>query len=799
MTTAKTKFGLKKLTALLVLSGVVTHSMAQVASSDIGTVNIAGQGDELGAGYMIDDDSVKARSTVTKAAIDKAMSTSNPYQLLNLMPGVNASSYDSTGLFGGNLRIRGFNSDQIGFTINGAPVNDSGNFAVYPQEYTDSENLCEIFVTQGSADVDSPHVEASGGNIGIVSCGPKDQRGGKISESFGDLQFHKSFVRLDSGWLAGLGTKFFVSYSNAEANKFKGYGSAVRNHVDLGIETKVSSSTTLTQNLLYNNATNNNYMALTKAQFASNPNMDYSNVIPQHSATSDSTAFGTTYYGYSINPFQNFLYTSKLQTRIDEKLTLSAEPYYWFGYGTGGVEQTTLSTSPNSYVSQGGAVSTVVNPYGNSASSIGVYSGSVTRTLRPGITFKADWNLDNQKIIAGYWVERADQTQTKPATTVDNNGNIASPFLTSNLITLANGQLYENRNYNTISTASAFFVTDTITVNKQLDIIPGIKYTDERRNFTNYAANGPTSPNAIDYKVNVDYNSFLPTIGARFKLNSKEQIFGNVTEGMKAPGNFVLTNIAVNSSCTPGTSPSNVNGTVSGCALQNTAIQKETSTTTEGGYKFAGDTLNASATLFYTQFQNRIASSYNPVTATVSDMNVGSSTMSGLELQAGTKPVNGWSGFGSFTYTNSILNSDFNTLTSANAPITLNTTGRQFPDTPRIMAGAMLQYTTGPFLTALSAKYTGLRYSTLMNDESIGAYTTMNLDTGYRFESSTFLKSPTLRFNISNLTNSSYLIANSGSGSNITPTVNTTIKNGGSPSYYVGAPRFWSMSFTTEF
>ena len=746
MTTAKTKFGLKKLTALLVLSGVVTHSMAQVASSDIGTVNIAGQGDELGAGYMIDDDSVKARSTVTKAAIDKALSTSNPYQLLNLMPGVNASSYDATGLFGGNLRIRGFNSDQIGFTINGAPVNDSGNFAVYPQEYTDSDNLCEIFVTQGSADVDSPHVEASGGNVGLVS-----------------------------------------------------FGSAVRDHVDLGIETKVSSSTTLTQNLLYNNATNNNYMSLTKAQFASNPNMDYSNVVPQHSATSDTTAFGTTFYGYSINPFKNFLYTSKLQTRIDEKLTLSAEPYYWFGYGTGGVEQTTLKTAANSYVSQGGAVSTIVNPYGNSATDIGVYSGSVTRTLRPGITFKADWNLDNQKIIAGYWVERADQTQTKPATTVDNNGNVASPFLTNNLITLANGQLYENRNYNTISTASAFFVTDTITINKQLDIIPGIKYTDERRNFTNYAANGPTSPNAIDYKVNVDYNSFLPTIGARYKLNSKEQIFGNVTEGMKAPGNFVLTNLAVNASCTPGTSPSNVNGTVSGCALQNTAIQKETSTTTEGGYKFAGDTLNASATLFFTQFQNRIASSYNPVTATVSDMNVGSSTMSGLELQAGTKPVNGWSGFGSFTYTNSILNSDFNTLTSANAPITLNTTGRQFPDTPRIMAGAMLQYTTGPFLTALSAKYTGLRYSTLMNDESIGAYTTMNLDTGYRFESSTFLKSPTLRFNISNLTNSSYLIANSGSGSNITPTVSTTIKNGGSPSYYVGAPRFWSMSFTTEF
>jgi iron complex outermembrane recepter protein len=135
------KLRLSVLSAALLGAGIFHGALAQTAS-DVGTVKISGSGDNLGNGLLIDEDGVKARSTITKAAIDKERSTANPFQLLNLMPGVNASSYDSTGLFGGNMRVRGFNSDEMGFTINGAPVNDSGNFAIYPQEYTDSENLC---------------------------------------------------------------------------------------------------------------------------------------------------------------------------------------------------------------------------------------------------------------------------------------------------------------------------------------------------------------------------------------------------------------------------------------------------------------------------------------------------------------------------------------------------------------------------------------------------------------------------------------------------------------------------------
>jgi len=131
--------------------------MAQQAT-DVGKINVEGQPGGTDSGLITQEESPKARSAVNRAYLDKLNPSANAFQAIDLLPGVNTFSSDATGLFGGGIRVRGFAGDQMGLTINGAPVNDSGNFAVYPQEYTDSENLCEVFVTQGSTDTDAPHV-----------------------------------------------------------------------------------------------------------------------------------------------------------------------------------------------------------------------------------------------------------------------------------------------------------------------------------------------------------------------------------------------------------------------------------------------------------------------------------------------------------------------------------------------------------------------------------------------------------------------------------------------------------------
>lgn len=190
----------------LFMAGAPAFSFAQTTTTDVGTVTVQGGGSAsagtaAATGLIQAEDSPKARSSVNRDYIEKQSPTGTPYQMINLLPGVNTYDNDGSGLFGGNIRVRGFNSDQLGFTINGAPVNDSGNFAVYPQEYTEPDNLCNIFVTQGSTDTEAPHVGATGGNIGMTFCAPEDQQRIRVTNAFGSNSLWKRYVRFDSGKL----------------------------------------------------------------------------------------------------------------------------------------------------------------------------------------------------------------------------------------------------------------------------------------------------------------------------------------------------------------------------------------------------------------------------------------------------------------------------------------------------------------------------------------------------------------------------------------------------------------------
>ena len=161
-----------------------------------------------------------------------------------------------TGLFGGGLTLRGFNSDQIGATINGVPVNDSGSFSVYPQEYVDQENTCSEFVTQGSTDVDSPQVGASGGNFGITTCNPEDKQRVRVMQTFGQLNMYKSFIRYDTGLFPDGRSKAFISMSRAKADKWKGEGDAQRNHLDAGFNYDWNKQNYIHTTLLFMNGFN---------------------------------------------------------------------------------------------------------------------------------------------------------------------------------------------------------------------------------------------------------------------------------------------------------------------------------------------------------------------------------------------------------------------------------------------------------------------------------------------------------------------------------------------------------------
>jgi iron complex outermembrane receptor protein len=249
-----------------------------------------------------------------------------------------------------------------------------------------------------------------------------------------------------------------------------------------------------------------------------------------------------------------------------------------------------------------------------------------------------------------------------------------------------------------------------------------------------------------------------------------------VAKNAKAPGNFVFQSAMVNG------------------VLVTPHVEAETSTNLDVGYRYMGETVVASGSLFSVDFKNRLTSAWDPVNAVKVETNVGSSTTRGAEAEVGVDLGHGFGTYNSISYTDSKMNE--NAPTSTAAMVMQPTAGKQMPNAPKMMAGMALKFAQAGFTSAISAKYTGMIYSTYTNDESVPGFTTVDLDFGYRFVGTTTLKNPTIRLNVSNLFDKQYLNMSGGSGSVIT--LNATGANASSPQYYMGAPRFVSCSVSVD-
>ncbi|NDP57820.1 MAG: TonB-dependent receptor [Oxalobacteraceae bacterium] len=769
-------------------------------TSDVGKVTVQDEaGSAQSTGLIQQEDSSKARSSVTRSYMEKQGATSNPFQMLSLLPGVNTYDVDGTGLFGGTIRVRGFNSDQLGFTINGAPVNDSGSFAVYPQEYTDTENLCDIFVTQGSTDTEAPHVGATGGNIGMTMCTPEDLRRVRTSLSVGSNNLRRGYLRVDSGKLFDDRFKFFVSYSKAEADKFKGMGGAVKEHVDFNSKLTLNGGNFIDASFMYNKALNNNYRTLTKSQIDQfGRKLDFGTVAPIHQPggvgiQNDSTFAPNAginvgnkdfYYGYNLNPFKNWLATMNAHFALTPTSSVDVNPYMWYGYGTGGNELKTVAEGSASNQLGGGIRD--ANGDADTRDTVFAYNGSVTRTYRPGVTVKFNQKIDNHRLMVGYWYEKARHQQTGPFTPTDNNGN-ADVWLENSSQWLKNqdGSYVQSRDTLTISTGKSAFVQDSISLlQDKLTLQLGARYSSIDRDFTN----NPSQSAQGFYTLKKSYSDLLPSLGVRYQLSTADSVFFNAAKNFKAPGNFSYFGLLSGGTV--------VNGVYTGGTVRNVPVDKETSVNYDLGYRYVNDKLTLSGSAFFIDYRNRIASAFNPDTATSVDINVGDASSKGLELESGYALSKNLSVYGSLSYIKSKMKKDL----PVSATTALPTSGKEFPDTPNWLSGLSVQYAQDSWYVFGQAKYTGKRYSTLVNDDSLDGYTVVNAGAGYTFPSSNWLKKPMLRLNVNNVFQQQYLSLNSGSGSAFTTNaVAVGAIAAQSPSLYVSAPRSISLALTADF
>ncbi|MCU1789427.1 TonB-dependent receptor [Pectobacterium polaris] len=736
---------------LSVVGALLAGSALAEEATNVGTINVQGQ--PLGAGLMVQEDSAKSRSTVTKDALDKMPAAGNAIDKLKYTAGLNVSSNDASGLSGVSYTMRGMSADQVGLSSDGIPVNDSGDYAVYPNGMGDPENLEQIFVTQGSSEMDGPHIGASGGNIGLVSHRPAKEFGGFVKQTFGSNNLSKTFARLETGQHNGFSS--WLSYSYTDSDKWRGSGYSRADKVEWNglYEHENGHSSSLI--VKYNQQDTINYSTLSKRQFEQNGRkMDYATTPVYNNRGQISQ-----YYKLNRNNFEtlNVTFTQKLQLR--DNLALTLQPYYFstnggsFGSGTASVLSATSDRAGNYDLSN-----LTSNTY---------YRPSWTETWRPGITTKLKWDLnDEHSLDIGYWFERARQRQTQPFIPIQSDGNpvnVSGKPGDANQITDANGQVVQGRNQFTVTPAHKIWIQDTWFFSPEWTFTGGLAYQHVERDGTNLG-----SLYNVAEKKNKKYHEFLPSFNAAYRINTENQVFYNITRNMRTPPNYVLYNVGDSINTKP-----------------------ELSWNQELGWRFQDEDMLLSASLFFIRFTDRQISSRNAA-GDYEMINAGKVENKGLELEWSGKLPHNFNYFAAYTYTDTEQKNNLATGGSQ-----LPTTGKQVANAPKNMLNLGLGYDDGLYYAGVNSRYVGSFYGDMTNDEKIGGRTVFDLSAGvYLPVDKKIVKSATLRFGVNNLFDKEYL------DSARSVSFNSRSYNGvsaGTPFYNVGEERTFSASLEATF
>ncbi|MGZ8286261.1 MAG: TonB-dependent receptor [Allosphingosinicella sp.] len=170
-------------------------------------------------------DTTKAKAALTSEVIARQNPGQTILDTINLIPGVSFQNNDAYGSSGGTLTIRGFSADRISLTVDGIPLNDSGNYAVYSNQQFDPEIIGEVNVGLGTTDVDSPTASAAGGTVNYRTIVPRQELGAMVSASIGEYNFRRVFGMIETGNITSFGTRAFFTASKASNDSpFNQYG-----------------------------------------------------------------------------------------------------------------------------------------------------------------------------------------------------------------------------------------------------------------------------------------------------------------------------------------------------------------------------------------------------------------------------------------------------------------------------------------------------------------------------------------------------------------------------------------------
>lgn len=641
----------------------------------------------------------------------------SPLKAIEKLPSVNFQSADPFGTYEWSSRvsIRGFNQNQLGYTLDGIPLGDStygNNNGLHIGRAIISENIGVTRVSQGSGSIGTQATNNLGGTLEFFSADPSDGFGVDANLTYGSENTIRGFGRVNFGEADGI--RGFISgvYHNAE--KWKGGGDQRNWQINAKAIIPVGVAE-FDAYFAYSDRAEQDYQDLSLEMIA-RLGYDHDNYFPDYAAAIRA-AQGV--FAAPINNLDDSYYDASglrkdtlaaygLTAPLGDGVTFKIKAYYHdnTGQGTWG---TPYVPSPNGV------------PMSIRTTEYDIQRGGVFSSLNA--------EVGDHEITVGGWYEHNDFTQARRFYAYE---SLTTP-----------GRDHTKLQRNPFFTQWLFdFNTDTL----QYYVQDKISLGDLTINlgWKGFQVNNEADPRVQGALAAGKIKSrdwFQPHAGVAYKLTDKAEVFGGFTQVTRA---FV-------SSATSGpfsTTQAGFN------ALIARGLKPEESDTYELGARYNDSVFNGVIGVYYVNFRNRLLGVQtgagivgNPAIL----QNVGSVRSIGFEAAGDLRLGGGLTLFASYSYTDASYRDDVVTPTAI-----IPTKGKDVVDTPKHLLRGEIAYDSDSFFGRIGANYMSKRYFNYLNDRSVSSRVLVDATIGYRFDMG--MRTPIeLQLNATNLLDKKYV------------------------------------------
>ena len=704
---------MRKFTALLLASATFAAVPAMAQQSNTPTAT----GSEEQVIVVFGKGETRQVQDVTSKELLILAPGTSPLKAIEKLPSVNFQSADPFGTYEWSSRvsIRGFNQNQLGYTLDGIPLGDSSygnNNGLHIGRAIISDNIGVTRVSQGSGSIGTQATNNLGGTLEFFSADNSDGFGVDANLTYGSENTMRAFTRVNFGEAGGL--RGFISGVYHKADKWKGGGEQKNWQVNAKAIVPVGAAE-FDAYFSYSDRAEQDYQDLSLGMI-SRLGYDHDNFFPNY-ATAIAAARGV--FVAPINNLDDSYYDASglrkdlltaygLTAPLSDNVTFKIKAYYHnnTGQGTWG---TPYVPSPNGV------------PMSARTTEYDIQRGGVFGSLNT--------KVGDHDITVGGWYEHNDFTQARRFYAYQSNtvpGLDHTKFLTNPFFT----QWLFDFNTDTLQ----YYVQDKISLG-DLTINLGWKGF-QVNNEANPRIKGSLSAGAIKSQ-----DWFQPHLGAAYKLNDKAEIFGGFTQVTRA---FV-------SSATSGPFATTQAGFD---ALIARGLKPEGSDTFELGARYNDNVFNGVVAVYSVNFRNRLLGVQtgagivgNPAIL----QNVGNAKSVGFEAAGDVRLGGGMTLFASYSYTGATYEDNVITPTA-----TIAIKGKDVVDTPKHLLRGEVAYDSDTFFGRLGANYMSKRYFTYLNDQSVPARVLIDATLGYRFDAG--MRAPVeLQLNAVNLLNKQYV------------------------------------------